>query len=98
MGVEIISILPMGAILLLFSIIGSVLGVARLWEDGFLIGLTVSLPVRFLTRMAMSSMSSWRKLSAGLPTALLTTIMFLMLSQFLSSVSCPTFIQVRVFV
>src|SRR5437762_6789351 len=98
MGVEVISILPMGAILLLFSIIGTLLGLTRLWEDGFLIGLAVSLPLRFLTPMAMSSMSSWRKLSAGLPTALLTTIMFLILSQFLSSGSSPTVIQVGVLV
>src|SRR6266704_5341449 len=98
MGVEVISILPMGAILLLFSVIGAVLGMTRLWEDGFLIGLTVSLPVRFLTPMAMSSMSSWRKLSAGLPTALITTIMFLILSQFLSSGSNPTVIQAGVLV
>src|SRR6266705_1909746 len=98
MGVEVISILPMGAILLLFSIIGAVLGMTRLWEDGFLIGLTVSLPVRFLTPMAMSSMNSWRKLSAGLPTALLTTIMFVSLSQFLSSGSSPTEIQASVLV
>jgi len=98
MGVEVISILPMGAILLLFSVIGSVLGVTRLWVDGFLIGLAVSLPVRFLTPMAMSSMSSWRKLSGGLPTPLLTTIMFLMLSQFLSSGSNPTVIQAGVLV
>ncbi len=98
MGVEVISILPMGAILLLFSIIGAVLGITRLWEDGFLIGLTVSLPVRFLTPMAMSSMNSWRKLSAGLPTALLTTIMFLILSQLLSSGSSPTEIQASVLV
>src|SRR5881296_1724686 len=98
MGVEVISILPMGAILLLFSIIGTLLGATRLWEDGFLIGLAVSLPLRFLTPMATSSMSSWRKLSAGLPTALLTTIMFLILSQFLSSGSSPTVIQVGVLV
>src|SRR5213593_353600 len=98
MGVEVISILPMGAILLLFSIIGTLLGLPRLWEDGFLIGLPVSLPLRFLTPMAMSSMSSWRKLSAGMPTALLTTIMFLILSQFLSSGSSPTVIQVGVLV
>src|SRR6184192_1045742 len=98
MGVEVISILPMGAILLLFSIISTLLGATRLWEDGFLIGLAVSLPVRFLTPMAMSSMSSWRKLSAGMPTALLTTIMFLILSQFLSSGSSPTVIQVGVLV
>jgi len=98
MGVEVISILPMGVILLLFSIIGTLLGMTRLWEDGFLIGLAVSLPVRFLTPMAMSSMSSWRKLSAGLPTALITTIIFLILSQFLSSGSSPTVIQVGVLV
>src|SRR6266705_70737 len=98
MGVEVISILPMGAILLLFSIISALLGMTRLWEDGLLIGLAVSLPLRFLTPMAMSSMSSWRKLSAGLPTALITTIMFLILSQFLSSRSSPTVIQVGVLV
>src|SRR5438093_4047151 len=96
MGVEVISILPMGAILLLFSISSALLGVTRLWEDGFLIGLTVSLPVRFLTPMAMSSMNSWRQLSAGLPTALITTIIFLMLSQFLSSRPSPTVLQVGV--
>src|SRR6266581_4813378 len=39
MGVEVISILPMGAVLLLFSAIGALLGATRLWEDGFLIGL-----------------------------------------------------------
>src|SRR5256886_4397747 len=98
MGVEVISILPMGAILLLFSIIGALLGMTRLWEDGFLIGLAVSLPLRFLTPLAMSSMSSWRKLSAGLPTALLTNIMFLILFQFLSSRSSPTMIPVCVLV
>src|SRR5207247_10559057 len=75
MGVEVISILPMGAILLLFSIIGTLLGLTRLWEDGFLIGFAVSLPLRFLTPMAMSSMSSWRTISAGLSTALPTTSM-----------------------
>jgi len=98
MGVEVITILPMGAILLLFSIIGAVLRVTRLWEDGFLIGLVVSLPIRFLTPVAMSSMNSWKKLSAGLPTAFLTTIMFLILSQSLSSGSNPTVIQVGVLV
>src|SRR3989454_8761171 len=90
MGVEVISILPMGAILLLFSIIGALLGMTRLWEDGFLIGLAVSLPLRFLTPMAMSSMSSWRKLSAGLPPALVPTIIFLVLFSFFSSRSSPT--------
>ena len=98
MGVEVITILPMGAILLLFSIIGAVLRVTRLWEDGFLIGLVVSLPIRFLTPVAMSSMNSWKKLSAGLPTAFLTTIMFLILSQSLSSGSNPTVIQAGVLV
>jgi putative membrane protein len=98
MGVEVISILPLGAILLLFSVIGAVIGIAGLWVDGFLIGLAVTLPIRFLSPMAMSSMSSWRKLSAGLPTALLTTTMFLILSPYLSSSSKPTIVQAGVLV
>jgi len=93
MGVEVISLLPMGAILLLLSVIGAALGIKGLWADGFLIGLVVSLPIRFLTPMAMSPLNSLRKLSAGLPTALLTTIMFLILFPYLSSSSNPTVIQ-----
>jgi putative membrane protein len=98
MGVEVISVLLTGATLLLFSIIGAVLGVTSLWEDGFLIGLVVSLPIRFLTPMAMSSMRTWRKLSAGLPTALVTTVMFLILFPYLSSSVNPTVIQASVLV
>jgi len=93
MGVEVISLLPMGAILLLLSVIGAALGIKGLWADGFLIGLVVSLPIRFLTPMAMSPLNSLRKLSAGLPTALLTTIMFLILFPYMSSSSNPTVIQ-----
>src|SRR5207249_2669687 len=75
------------------SVIGAALGIKGLWADGFLIGLVVSLPIRFLTPMAMSPLNSLRKLSAGLPTALLTTIMFLILFPYMSSSSNPTVIQ-----
>jgi predicted neutral ceramidase superfamily lipid hydrolase len=98
MGVEVVSILPMAGFLLLFSLTGLLLDIRGFWLDGFLIGLTVSLPVRFLTPMAMSSMSSWRKLSAGLPAAVLTTIMLLILFPYLSSASSPTLVQAGVLV
>ena len=89
MGVEVIAILPIGAVLLLSSITGALLGLGNLWIAGFLIGLAASLPVRFLTPMAMSSMRSWRKLSSGLPVALLTLLSFLLLSTYLFSSSNP---------
>ncbi len=92
-GIEAISIIPMGLLLLVFSIVGVIIGLSHLWEDGFLIGLAVSLPVRFLTPMAMSSTSSWRRLLAGLPTALLTTVLFVLLSPFLTISSNPTITQ-----
>jgi putative membrane protein len=98
MGVDVVSILPTAAFLLLFSLIGLLLRIRGLWVDGFLIGLMVSLPARFLTPMAMSSMSSWRKLSAGLPTAVLTTITLSILLPYLSSASSPTLVQVGVLV
>ncbi len=98
MGTELISILPTAVFLFLSSIVGLALSIKDLWADGFLIGLVVSLPVRFLTPMAMSSMSSSRKLSAGLPGPVLTTIAFLILFPYLSSASTPTFVQVGVLV
>jgi putative membrane protein len=93
MGVEVISIIPMSGSLLILSVIGAIVNMKGLWVDGFLIGLVVSLPIRFLTPMAMSSTGAWRKLSAGLPTALLTTIMYLILSPYLTSISNPTPIE-----
>src|SRR2546430_9087650 len=69
MGVEVISILPMGAILLLFSIIGALLAMTRLWEDGFLIALAVSVPPRSLTLLAVVSLrSSSNRLTSRLPS------------------------------
>src|SRR5213595_493051 len=46
----------------LFSWVGLIVGQKTLWEYGFLVGLAVSLPVRFLSTDAMSSLASWRKL------------------------------------
>src|SRR5215471_9022723 len=64
-GLEIISDLPIVGFLFLFAIIGLALGRNGLWADGFLTGLVVSLPIRFLTPLAMSSLKTWRRLLAA---------------------------------
>src|SRR5436305_6237256 len=84
MGLEIISLFPVAVLLPLFSWIGLLIGQKTLWEYGFLVGLAVSLPVRFLSTDAMSSLAAWRKLSAGLTTPILTTASFLALGYFVS--------------
>src|SRR5438093_641257 len=76
MGLEIISLLPIAVLLPLFSWIGLLIGQKTLWEYGFLVGLAVSLPVRFLSTDAMSSLAPWRKLSAALTTPILSTASF----------------------
>jgi predicted neutral ceramidase superfamily lipid hydrolase len=96
MGVEIIAIIPTASLLLLFSIVGALSGETMLWADGFLAGLAVSLPVRFLTTMAMSSGSSWKKLSAGLPAPLFTLASFLTLSPFLTTTTTPSILRATI--
>src|SRR5438046_2796166 len=84
MGLEIISLFPVAVLLPLFSWVGLIVGQKTLWEYGFLVGLAVSLPVRFLSTDAMSSLAAWRKLSAGLTTPILATASFLALGYFVS--------------
>src|SRR3989441_7540964 len=84
MGLEIISLLPIAMLLPLFSWIGLLIGQKTLWEYGFLVGLAVSLPIRFLSTDAMSSLPAWRKLSAALTTPILTTASFLAVGYFVS--------------
>jgi predicted neutral ceramidase superfamily lipid hydrolase len=84
MGLEIISILPIAVLLPLSSWIGLLIGQRTLWEYGFLVGLAVSLPPRFLSTDAMSSLAAWRKLSAALTTPILVTASFLALNYFVS--------------
>jgi putative membrane protein len=72
MGLELVSMMPLFVVLPLSSLIGLVVGLPGLWVDGFLIGLILSLPIRFLTTVAISSMRSWRKLLAATITPLLT--------------------------
>src|SRR5437660_689809 len=84
MGLEIISLFPVAVLLPLFSWVGLIVGQKTLWEYGFLVGLAVSLPVRFLSTDAMSSLASWRKLSAALTTPILTTASFLAVGYFVS--------------
>src|SRR5690242_7066042 len=84
LGLEIISLLPIAVLLPLFSWIGLLIGLKTPWLYGFLVGLAVSLPIRFLTTDAMSALAAWRKLSAALTTPILITTSFLALSYFLS--------------
>src|SRR5437879_4710574 len=84
MGLEIISLFPVAVLLPLFSWVGLLVGQKTFWEYGFLVGLAVSLPVRFLSTEAMSSLDAWRKLSAALTTPILTTASFLPLVYFVS--------------
>lgn len=87
MGLEIISLFPIAVLLPLFSWVGLLVGSNTLWLYGFLVGLAVSLPIRFLTTDAMSALPRWRKLSASLTTPVLITISFIALSYFLLSSS-----------
>ena len=89
LGLEIVSLLPVAALLPLFSWIGLVIGEKTLWESGFLVGLAASLPIRFLTTDAMSALPAWRKLSAALTTPVLITTSFIALGYFLLSSSSP---------
>src|SRR6266446_10662330 len=91
MGLEIISLFPVAVLLPLFSWIGLLIGQKTLWEYGFLVGLAVSLPIRFLSTDAMSSLPAWRKLLAALTTPVLGTTSFLGLSYAISpSISLQT--------
>src|SRR5437870_4617612 len=84
MGLEIISLFPVAVLLPLFSWVGLIVGQKTLWEYGFLVGLAVSLPIRFLSIDAMSSLVAWRKLSAALTTPILIAASFLALGYFVS--------------
>src|SRR3979411_2155235 len=53
MGLEIISLLPTAVLLPIISWIGLLVGQKTLWEYGFLVGLAVSLPIRFLSTDAI---------------------------------------------
>src|SRR5438309_3813160 len=61
MGLEIISLLPIAVLLPLFSWIGVLIGQKTLWEYGFLVGLAVSLPIRFLSTDAKIGRASCRE-------------------------------------
>lgn len=87
MGLEIISLFPIAVLLPLFSWVGLLVGSKTLWLYGFLVGLGVSLPIRFLTTDAMSALPAWRKLSAALTTPVLITTSFIGLRYFLLSIS-----------
>jgi putative membrane protein len=84
MGLEIIALLPIGVLLTIFSWISLFIGQRTLWEYGFLVGLAVSLPIRFLSTDAISSLPAWRKMFAALATPILITGSFLALSYFVS--------------
>src|SRR2546422_8482611 len=66
MGLEIISLFPVAVLLSPVSWVGVVIRQKTVWGDGVLVGLAVSLPIRFLSTDAMSSLPPWRKLSSAL--------------------------------
>jgi putative membrane protein len=78
-GLEIVSDLPIVGFLFVFAIVAFLTGASRLWADGFLTGLVVSLPIRFLTPLAMSSLKTWRRLLAAgfTPVLMLGTYLIL---------------------
>jgi putative membrane protein len=82
MGLEIVSLFPVAVLLPIFSWVGLFFGLKTLWVGGFLVGLAVSLPIRFLSTDAMSSLAAWRKLAAALTTPILIAASFLALSYF----------------
>jgi len=82
-GLEIVSLLPVAVLLPLFSWVGLFIGLKTLWLSGFLVGLAVSLPIRFMSTDAMSSLTTWRKLFAALTTPILIGASFLALSDFI---------------
>src|SRR3989454_1181583 len=84
MGLEIISLFPTAVLLPLFSWVGILIGQKTLWQYGFLVGVAISLPIRFLSTDAISSLAAWRKLSAALTTPILTSASFLALGYFVS--------------
>ena len=97
MGLEFVALLPLATILPICSIIGVLAGAKQLWEDGLLLGLSASLPIRFLTPLAMSSLRTWRKIGAALITPLVTTLAFLILTPTIISDSNLPTIAFRVY-
>ncbi len=65
MGMELVSWWTLLILLPIFSLAGGLIGNRTLWIDGFAITLAVSLPARFLTVFAMSSLALWRKFVAA---------------------------------
>src|SRR5947209_8941615 len=84
MGLEMLSVFPTAVLLPLLSWVGILIGQKTLWQYGFLVGVAISLPIRFLSTDAISSLAAWRKLSAALTTPILTSASFLALGYFVS--------------
>ncbi|HEX4920557.1 MAG TPA: DUF2070 family protein, partial [Candidatus Bathyarchaeia archaeon] len=97
MGMEFVAFLPLAIILPVSSITGVLWGAKQLWEQGFLIGLALSLPTRFLTALAMSPLSAWRKLGVGMATPIITGSAFLSLTPSILPDSNLTVIAPRVY-
>ncbi len=92
MGMELISWWPLMIILPLFSLAGGIMGQRTLWVDGFFIALAVSLPVRFLSVFAMSSLSLWRKLIGSIFIPAASFRLYAGVTSYLSiPVNSPTF-------
>ncbi len=87
MGLELVSMIPLFILLPVSALVGLAVGLAGLWSSGFLIGLALSLPIRFLTTVAMSSMRTWRKLLAAGISPLLTVRAYFLVTPVLAPYS-----------
>jgi len=78
-GLEILSWFPLVAALPLGAIAGAIASNTTFWADGFFMVLVFSLPIRFLTVASISSMPSWKKLSASALPPILSIVSFLII-------------------
>jgi putative membrane protein len=76
MGLEILSWFLLIVALPIGAIAGKVVVNTSLWADGFFVVLIFSLPVRFLTIASISSLSSWKKISASALPPILVIVSF----------------------
>ncbi|HLE64737.1 MAG TPA: hypothetical protein VI816_01265, partial [Candidatus Bathyarchaeia archaeon] len=79
MGLELLSWWTLVILLPLSTLVGVTIGNGGIWVDGLLLALAISLPIRFLTIFAISSLPQWRKIVAAtlVPVATFAAYAFL---------------------
>lgn len=79
MGLELLSWWTLVILLPFSTLVGVTIGNGGIWVDGLLLALAISLPIRFLTIFAISSLPQWRKIVAAtlVPAATFAAYAFL---------------------